>query len=211
MARVVCLCGASGSGKSMLSQAYVKADKGRFYLPTTTAEIRNQFNNPDYDYLCSPEGNQTMLHYQDAIANNLWRQLGEAIRLVETHKHHTVILDRSPLDAYLYEALYLQISKQPLIFNDKSVRPGQWAVGRLLKELSYQNITSEVLFVGLTSLFPTDDPKRPPQHFNQRHMFEIKHVFDTLDEHKYEMLHFKQLPNSRLDMFGRVQLLTDLI
>lgn len=221
MTKIIALCGASASGKSLLCAALKEHSPNRVhYIATTTQAVRERFSNPTYSYLCSTEGNAIMHTYQTAIAENLWKDLLEAFLLSEEfpYRYDYIILDRSPLDAYIYEELFDAVSKNTSVAHNKTnlTEVALQAVLRLYKEYDIADIKSkypEVLnIIGLTSLFETNDAKRPNIDINRKYAAEVKRIFNlNLETPHHKTFSLKALPNTRLDIEGRLKLLLNLI
>ena len=162
-----------------------------------------------------------MREYQTAIANNLWKELDSAFQEANDNpdKYDTIFLDRSPLDAYIYEELYGAISLNNRYIKsvissipDVTFR----AFNRFFQEYNERNIqktyAQKLYLIGLTSLFESNDPKRPPMEINQKYANEVRKIF-TMGSvvNNYPLLIMRALPNTRLDLSGRALLLNNIL
>lgn len=220
MTKIVALCGASASGKSMICKQFAESHIKRKYIATTTAQVRDGFDNPSYDYLCSPMGNQLMHLYQQAIADNLWQQLLEAMNEAEMfpNRYDYIVLDRSPLDAYIYEELFEKISgSSPRTLYSKAPLPdvGLKSFTRFFQAYDEKGVerhfSNHLHLVGLTSLFPSDDPKRPKPEINEKYANEVRRIFNLGKVANHDKVSLRPLPNTTLQIDGRIRLLKNLL
>lgn len=215
MTTIVALCGASASGKSVLAKSFVEKDpKKRVYIATTTAKVRERYNSPTYAHLCSFEGNALMFEYQRAIAINLWEELLSAFEIAKKRpKLEYIVLDRSPMDAYIYECMF-DVKRKSASFVGDSIAfraTQRFFFDVLVDYCQIENYGQKLAIVGVTSYFDVHDDKRPNKDLNLKYVEEVKRIFGAIAGSRIGNTFFRQLSNSTLEANGRCHLLHNIL